>query len=217
MKNNNKIVSIILLIVYFIFGVMAFPNKETVNNFNTLYYIVSAIFTLTFILFFTKDELKKEFKKFNKNIKKNLLFCFAIFISMFLIVTLSNFLIDILFGWNNINTDTLIFPNIKPMLLYTIFVLLIYTPFTEGIIFTKILKNIIKNKILWILISGILFGILQTGFDIFSFSSLIFSLPYIFIGILVSFIYEEKKNVFYPIFIWFFYYLFQFFVQYMAL
>ena len=140
-----------------------------------------------------------------------------IFICMFLIVTLSNFLIDKLLGWEEINSSKLIFPNINSMFLYTLFVLLIYAPFIEGIIFTKIIKNIIKNKIAWILISGILFGLLQIGFDFSSYSSLIFSLPYIIIGILVSFIYEKKENVFYPIFIWFFYYLFQFFVQYMAL
>ena len=217
MKNKNKIVSIVLLIIYLIFGIMAFPNMDNVNNFNSLYYIVSAIFTLSFVLFFTKDDLKKEFKEFKKNIIKNLLYCFIIFICMFLIVTLSNFLIDKLLGWEEINSSKLIFPNINSMFLYTLFVLLIYAPFIEGIIFTKIIKNIIKNKIAWILISGILFGLLQIGFDFSSYSSLIFSLPYIFIGILVSFIYEEKKNVFYPIFIWFFYYLFQFFVQYMAL
>ena len=217
MKNKNKIVSIVLLIIYLIFGIMAFPNMDNVNNFNSLYYIVSAIFTLSFVLFFTKDDLKIEFKEFKKNIIKNLLYCFIIFICMFLIVTLSNFLIDKLLGWEEINSSKLIFPNINSMFLYTLFVLLIYAPFIEGIIFTKIIKNIIKNKIAWILISGILFGLLQIGFDFSSYSSLIFSLPYIFIGILVSFIYEEKKNVFYPIFIWFFYYLFQFFVQYMAL
>lgn len=217
MKNKNKIVSIVLLIIYLIFGIMAFPNMDNVNNFNSLYYIVSAIFTLSFVLFFTKDDLKKEFKEFKKNIIKNLLYCFIIFICMFLIVTLSNFLIDKLLGWEEINSSKLIFPNINSMFLYTLFVLLIYAPFIEGIIFTKIIKNIIKNKIAWILISGILFGLLQIGFDFSSYSSLIFSLPYIIIGILVSFIYEKKENVFYPIFIWFFYYLFQFFVQYMAL
>ena len=217
MKNKNKIVSIVLLIIYLIFGIMAFPNMDNVNNFNSLYYIVSAIFTLSFVLFFTKDDLKKEFKEFKKNIIKNLLYCFIIFICMFLIVTLSNFLIDKLLGWEEINSSKLIFPNINSMFLYTLFVLLIYAPFIEGIIFTKIIKNIIKNKIAWILISGILFGLLQIGFDFSSYSSLIFSLPYIIIGILVSFIYEKKENVFYPIFIWFFYYLFQFFIQYMAI
>ena len=73
MKNKNKIVSTILLIIYLIFGIMAFPNMDNVNNFNSIYYIVSAIFTLSFVLFFTKDDLKKEFKEFKKNIKTYLL------------------------------------------------------------------------------------------------------------------------------------------------
>ncbi len=205
--------SIVVLIIYFIFGIAAFPNENNINDFNVLYYVVCMLLMVIVIICAYKNELVSEIKVFLKNPIKNILKCFGVFVLLFLIITLGNFVIDQLLGWTKLNSDTLIFPNMKSMFMYTILVLIIYTPFVEGIIFTKTINKIIHQKIIWIIISGFLYGLMQAGLNFGSVLNVVSTIPYIIIGIIVAFIYEKNKNVFYPMFIWLFYYLLQFIIQ----
>lgn len=210
---KDAVLSIIVLIVYLVFGIAAFPNKNNINDFNVLYYVVCMLFTTVIIIYAYRKEFVIEIKDFSKNIFKNIIKCFGIFILLFLIITIGNFIIDQLFGWTKLNSDTLIFPNMKELLLYTGLVLVIYTPFVEGVIFTKVINKIIDKKVLWAIISGVLYGLMQAGFNFSNFINIASAFPYVVIGIIVAFIYEKKKNVFYPICIWLFYYLLQFVIQ----
>lgn len=217
MKNKNKIKKVILnlivFIIYLVFGIASFPNKKSVSNFNVMYFAISLIFTSIIIAFIYKDDLKKEFSSFRKDTKKNLLGCFKVFIILFLITIFSNFIIDKLIGWTKIGTDSLIFPNMSSIAIYTILVLCIYMPFSEGIIFTKTINNIFDIKRFWPIISGVIYGIMQAGFKFNNMVFLASKIPYIIIGIIVAKVYDKNKNVFYPIFIWLFYYVFQLLIQ----
>lgn len=219
MKSNKKsmiknmIIGIAIFIIYLVFGIAAFPSENTSKDFNFLYYITCMAFTLSIIIFNYKNELKEELKKFNKSFLKNILKCISYCFLLFLIVIISNFIIDNMFGWTKLNSDTLIFPNMAQMFLYTAAVLVIYTPVVEGIIFTKVFKKIINVKILWNVLSGVLFGLMQAGFNFSSPVALISCIPYVLTGTTITMIYDNKKNVFYPIFIWMFYYVLQLIIQ----
>ncbi len=210
---KNIFLSIVVLVIYFIFGIAAFPNKNNLNSFNVLYYVVCMLLMVIVLICAYKNELVSELKVFLKNPIKNILKCFGVFVLLFLIITLGNFVIDQLLGWTKLNSDTLIFPNMKSMFMYTILVLVIYIPFVEGIIFTKTINKIVPQKIIWIVLSGLLYGLMQAGLNFSSVLNVVSAIPYIIIGIVVAFMYEKNKNVFYPIFIWLFYYLLQFIIQ----
>lgn len=216
-KLKESLLGVFIFIIYIVFGIIAFPSKDNIEEFNALYYIICMLFTIALITYVYINDLKVELKDFFKKFFKNILKCFGLFILLFLIITIGNFLIDNFLGWTKLNTDTLIFPNMKALLPYTIFALVIYTPFIEGIVFTKVLNKIINHKVIWILLSGLLYGFMQAGFDFSNLLMIVSSIPYVIIGIIVAIVYEKKKNVFFPIFIWLFYYLFQLLVQYMAL
>lgn len=217
MKDKNKIKKVILnlivFIIYLVFGIASFPNKKSVSNFNVMYFAICLIFTSIIITLIYKDDLKKELSSFRKDTKKNLLECFKVFIILFLITIFSNFIIDKLIGWTKIGTDSLIFPNMSSIAIYTILVLCIYMPFSEGIIFTKTINNIFDIKRFWPIISGVIYGIMQAGFKFNNMVFLASKIPYIIIGIIVAKVYDKNKNVFYPIFIWLFYYVFQLLIQ----
>lgn len=210
---KNIFLSIVVLVIYFIFGIAAFPNENNLNSFNVLYYVVCMLLMVIVLICAYKNELVSELKVFFKNPIKNILKCFGVFVLLFLIITLGNFVIDQLLGWTKLNSDTLIFPNMKSMFIYTVLVLVIYTPFVEGIIFNKTINKIVPQKIIWVVLSGFLYGLMQAGLNFSSVLNVVSTIPYIIIGIVVAFTYEKNKNVFYPIFIWLFYYLLQFIIQ----
>lgn len=220
-NNNSKkklskdlIVSFISIVIYLIFGILSFPNKDSVKDFNVLYYVVLALFTFSVLIFLHSKELKEECKAFFKKPVKNILLSLGICIICYMVLIIINSVIYSLPAFENIylNTEKIIFPNMKALLAYTIFAMLIYTPFVESMIFSKVLNKIFKNKVLFIVISGLLFGLFQTGLD-FNILLLVASIPYILIQMIISFVYTKHKNIFYPIFILFFYYAIQLFIQ----
>lgn len=212
--NKNIITSFISIIIYLIFGIISFPNKDSINDFNVSYYVILALFTFGVLLFLYFKELKNDFNSFFKRPLKNILTSIGFFIICYIILILVNSIIYSLPAFSELylNTEKMIFPNMKFLLAYTLFAMLVYTPFVESIIFNKALNNIFKNKILFIIISGILFGLFQTGMN-FNILLVVASIPYILIQMIVAFVYSNKKNIFYPIFIWFFYYAVQLFIQ----
>lgn len=219
LKNNNNnsinkiIIPIILFIMYLVFGIAAFPNENNLDQFNLIYYVLCMLAMSFIVINIYKKEFIDEFKTFFKQPIKNILKCFCIFILLFLIITIGNFIVDRIFGWTNLNSNLLIFPSMKNLVVYSAMVLILYIPFIEGTMFTKVLSKIIDKKEIWIILSGVLYGFLQVGIDFDNKLKLLLAIPYIITGIIVAIIYEKKKNVFYPIFIWLFYYLLQFIIQ----
>ncbi len=210
---NKYIVAIFSILIYLIFGIMSFPTSSSVDDFNALYYIILGIFTLFVLVFLYFGDIKSEFKDFKKHFFKNILLCFGIFICCFLIVIIGNNLTFLITNVKNANTISLIFPNMKSLLFYTLFVMIIYTPIVESIIFNKAIGNLIKNRILFVIVSGVLFGIMQVGIDFNNPSVIISSIPYMIVGMLITTMYVKKKNIFFPVFTWIIYYAVQLFIQ----
>ncbi len=207
---TNIVIPLIAIVIYLIFGVMSFPTEGKTSSFNVLYYVVCAIFTMTVMIFLYKKELKEDFKAFSKKFVKNILICFSIMLILYAILCVANNFIYYAFGYSKISTDSIVFPNMNNLIFYTMFVMVIYNPFIESIIFNLSLKKIINNKILFIVISAVLFGFMQVGMQM---SMIVYSIPYVLIGAVMALLYEKKKNIFFPIFTWVIYYAIQLFIQ----
>ena len=207
---RNIIMPIIAIFVYLFIGIMAFPKKENIGNFSISYYIICAIFTLIIMFSLFKDDIKNDIKDFKKNIFKNLLTCLLTMLIAYVILCVANNLIYYSFGYSKIGTDSLVFPNMNNLVFYTIFVMVIYNPFVESMVFNLALKKIFNNNIIFIIISSISFGIMQVGIKL---NMIIYAIPYILIAALISMLYVKKRNIFYPIFTWFIYYAVQLFIQ----
>lgn len=210
MSVTNIVIPLIAIVIYLIFGIMSFPTEGNTGSFNVLYYVVCAVFTMTMMIFLYKKELKEDFKAFSKKFVKNILICFSIMLILYAILCVANNFIYYIFGYSKINTDSIVFPNMNNLIFYTMFVMVIYNPFIESVIFNLSLNKIINNKILFIIISSVLFGFMQVGMQMFM---IVYSIPYILIGAVITILYIKKKNIFYPIFTWVIYYAIQLFLQ----
>ena len=72
----------------------------------------------------------------------------------------------------------------------------LYAPLVEEITFRKTFRNIINDKILFILISGIMFGIIHVGISSNTTNDLLMIIPYLIMGIDFSYIYYKSDNIF---------------------
>ncbi len=110
-------------------------------------------------------------------------------------MALLNTLLSKITGQDYSSNESLIREYIDKYPLYMFFSSVIFAPAIEELLFRKSIKNIFKNKYLFIIISGILFGISHvTNFrDI---NELLFSIPYIIMGIDFAYIYHKTNNIF---------------------
>ena len=84
---------------------------------------------------------------------------------------------------------------IDKSLIYMIFSVLIFSPIAEELIFRKALKNIFNNKFLFIIVAGLIFGLLHVT-DYTKSTELLFAIPYIIMGIDFAYIYYKTNNIF---------------------
>jgi len=216
-KNKSRInikeilINIAIIIAYLFIGILSFPKENASFN-QEYYFIIGIFFILIVILLYCKD-LKTEIKEFLAELWKNILKVVLMSILCVIVVTLGNFLKDLIFGWIQMSSYDLVYPNIAKYPLYVFFVMVIYTPLVEGIIFNKSFHNLIKNNVLFVIITSLIYGIMQVGVSLNNLVSIVSIIPYALFFMILSITYIKKKNVFFPIFIWLLYSGFQFFVQ----
>ena len=192
--------NILIFISYFIYS---YAFKLLAYSFNINYYaldiknriiftLITSMIYLLIIIFLYRKELKEELKDFKfEYIYKNIIFYFIGIVLMALINTLLTKLTNQHLSGNEIQIREYI--NKYPI--YMIFSTVIFAPIIEELMFRKSLKNIFKFKYLFIILSGLIFGIAHiTNFK--DVNELLFSIPYIIMGIDFAYIYYRTNNIF---------------------
>lgn len=197
------------LLFYFIGDIL----KWTLTLFNInitnkliviLQLICSSIILIILILLYKKD-IKKELNKLTK-IKEKVI---GYILKMFLIFMVVKFLVGILSGiilllfnmdiesLNSVNQSTIeLLAKESPLLIFISASIL--APIYEELLFRLGIKKVIKNKYLFIITSGLVFGLLH----IFPLSEgitltlgIIQSITYVTMGIFLAYIYENSGNI----------------------
>ena len=142
-----------------------------------------------------KKELKNELLDFKTNYKKYLSKNVGLYMLGVLLMAVSNILLQYFthleISGNEENVRTLI----EKIPLYMAFSSVLYAPFTEEIVFRKIIKNIINHKYIFIIISGTIFGVLHIS-DFTNINQILMGIPYIIMGIDFAYIYHRTNNIF---------------------
>lgn len=210
----NIIINLILILLYLFIGVLSFPKEG--QNFNQWYYLVIGILFLIIVNLVYYKDIKSDIMIFKQNFIKNFLNVLLKGFLCVIVVLIGNFLKDLLFGWIQMSSYELIYPNIGRYTLYVAFVMILYTPIVEGIIFNKSIHNIIKNDALFVILASIIYGIMQVGIQFNDMLSVISIIPYVLFFSVISVTYVKKKNIVFPILIWMIYSIITFLIQYTA-
>ena len=200
MKNKKKIIlNIFMFLFYFIYQlitiIVASLMKISIsNNFQKeLYLFLSSLIYFIIVILVYRKELIYDLKKFNI---KLLIKYIPIYIIGILLMWISNYIISNITHIEFSQNEALVRKTIKLFPIYMSFSTVIYAPLVEEITFRKTFKNIIKDGILFILVSGIIFGLIHISVSDNTTNDMIMIIPYIIMGIDFSYIYYKSNNIF---------------------
>jgi membrane protease YdiL (CAAX protease family) len=201
MKNITK--NILIFISYFIyvtlFKIILYSFGLNFNNLNmnqrVIFIMISAVIFMGIITFLYRKELLEELKDFKTNFKKHISKNIILYLIGILLMGTLNVIISKITNQSLSENESQIREYIKNIPIYMIFSTVIYSPYIEELIFRKSLKNIFKFKYLFIILSGIIFGLAHIT-DPSNMTELLFSIPYIVMGIIFALIYSRTNNIF---------------------
>ena len=180
-------------------------NVTITNKLVVLLQLICSCIILLVLIFLYKNDIKEELNKIKKDKEKVI----GYILKMFLIFMVVKFLVGILSGvllllfnmdiesLNSVNQNTIeLLAKESPFLIFISSSLL--APVYEELLFRLGIKRVIKNKYLFIISSGLIFGLLH----IFPLSEgitlalgLILSITYVTMGIFLAYIYENSGNI----------------------
>lgn len=207
MKNKiiNKIlmiiksISIILLLLLssslFFSIIGANPNNIDDKTY-TLYLTLSELILLIILFIIYRKTITQDFKKFKKDINSNLELSFRYWTVGFSIMLLSNLFITLILGKTIAGNEETVrnYINASPLLMAISTV--IFAPINEELTFRKSIRDALNNKWIYILTSGLIFGILHIISYINTPLDLIYLIPYSSLGIAFALLYYKTNNIF---------------------
>ena len=181
----------------------------TTFNITDLVYLESLakVILLIIVILCYKDTLNQDYHSFNKycrfNIKKCLYLSgifFLVKIGAAFIVTIFGVIFGINVGQSNNQELVQTFALNLPIMMLISSVIL--APILEEVIFRLGFKKIIKNPTAFILISGLVFGLIHVYPTSIPFgASILQVIPYVVMGFALAYIYERWRNIYYVIFV----------------
>lgn len=162
---------------------------------------LSFIISLVAYLLYKKD-LKKELIKFKKKKKEYIKLTFKLFSVLLAVKFIAAVIIVILSEILNISlviseNQEIINDILKVNPLYIFIAAVIIAPFLEEVIFRLGVRKVIKNNYLFIIISGLIFGLLHVFPTTVGLTkALIDGINYVTIGLLFSYFYVKHKNIY---------------------
>lgn len=197
--NILKSISMIFLVLFFssIFFAILNINLDTITDKEYIFYLTLSNITLIiiYILIYQKT-LVKDFKNFTKNLITNLETSLKYWLIGFIIMIVSNLVITFILNKGIAGNEQDVRNYIDAFPLFMLFNTVIYAPLTEELTFRKSIKDAISNKLLYIIISGLVFGMLHIASYITTPIDLVYLIPYGALGISFAMLYYKTDNIF---------------------
>ncbi len=165
------------------------------NIHKNIYLILSNLTYLLILIIVYHKELKIDFNKFKNDYKYIIRKYLPIYILGVILMGLSNIFISNITHYNISINEQNVRMYIKLFPIYMFFSSTIYAPIVEEITFRKTFKNILNNKYLFIVISGLLFGIVHIS-NLNDINDYLMIIPYVIMGIDFSYIYYKTNTIF---------------------
>jgi len=184
-KLTNKLFYEKKVYIYVFLSILICYEKLQING------IIFCILTFIGILpFFIKD-IKQGIKEFKKNKKGYIIYTLKVYFITSILGSLLFMLMFFIIGEDSTNQQLLE----QEPLLWSLFTSIIYAPIVEELLFRGCLRKLMKNDLIFILVSGISFGIWHViGFEQ-SVMQYLYVIPYSVMGVGLSFVYAKTNNL----------------------
>ena len=201
----KKIINILLFVALFFIetflnSIIFYSLYRLGINIDSIYLrliitVISWIVFMIFIFLVYRKSLIEEFKLYKDNFKSFFIFGLKVWFISLSMMVISNILISFVYSSNSVNEEVVQSFLVKYPI-YTTISTLIYAPFVEEIIFRKSLRGIFNNKALYILISGLIFGLCHVVAGIDNTMELLYLIPYGIMGASFAYIYSKTNSIF---------------------
>ena len=176
--------AILCFVIYF--SQMFIPDFNSYMLSFIIYLIV-----LSIILFIFKDNLKRDLSAFKKGYKEYIPFVLPRLGIMYVIYFVTSILCVAINKNMPVNQQQI---EALPMW-YTFPLATLLAPIVEEILFRGCIRRFIKNDILFIIVSGLLFGLLHTISEGSIIGALFMAIPYSVLGCGFAYIYVKTNNI----------------------
>ena len=188
----KKYHNIFIYILLFITTNIIFLSKsiDTLPEIIISYGVITIFTVIVFYKEYIDDfkVFKEYFYEYNSVILKT-------FISMLIVIGIINLSIRLSTGVTTSTNQE----NINEMFLKSPIILslmsIFYAPIVEESLYRGVLKKLISNKYLFIIISGLLFGLVHVIDDYKSLGDFMYILTYASLGMFLAYIYDKTKNI----------------------
>lgn len=173
-------------------------NLFGINDSITISFVADLVFFLGIVILY-KDSLRKDWNNFihDFQLRRKLKIVLGGAIGIFLINILGGMITEVLFPGQDMtdeNTDAIYaLGNIS--LLYTIFKTTIFSVIAEELVFRKTVKDVIDNSILFVIISGLIYALMNIAYSDFNMISIIDLIQCFIFGAFISIVYVRNNNI----------------------
>lgn len=203
MKEKNKlgIYGIIGFVVWFLFQNYSDLPFEILNInpptlFLEVYTILVEILTILFIFLLFKKEIVHMWKDFYENRDKYFKKYFKYWFLILILMAFSNGIITLINKAEISNNQEAINDMFKRLPIYTYILSVFLAPIIEELVFRFCFMKIFNNKYLYMILSGVIFGLFHIIGSFESVYDFLFLVPYSIPGLIFAYILYDSKNIF---------------------
>ena len=206
-KNYKYLLTILIYILYqgnFIISLISSfgINISKIPRIPRIFcFAISDLIYILIILLMFKKEIIKGLKDLKKHFVDRALISINCWIVGCIIMTTSSFLISLVLKQNVSTNEALVRESIKIAPLYMLFTCSIIAPIFEEMVFRRSLYGLIKFKCLFILVSGLVFGLLHVLGSYSNPLDFLYIIPYGSMGCCFAYLLTKTNNITLPIII----------------
>lgn len=164
--------------------------------------ILNDLLYVFLLLFMFKEEIIKGLKKLKENFFSNTILSLNCWVVGSLIMSISSFLISLITKQDTSTNEALVRQSIMKAPIYMLFTCSIVAPILEEMTFRRALKGIINNKWIFIMTSGLIFGLLHVvGVENKTLLDYLYIIPYGSMGCCFAYLLSKTNNITLPILI----------------
>lgn len=161
-----------------------------------IYKYLSYLFMFILLLIVFYKDLKRDIKYFFKYFREYNSYVFKMYLFSLLCIFILTVAIRISVNIETATNQAELTKQFKDTPILIGLLSIIYAPFVEEILFRGIIRKFINNKYIFIIVSGLLFGIAHVVDDFKSIGELLYILVYGSLGCFLAAVYNKTNNIF---------------------
>lgn len=187
---TNKYICLIAMIVCL--SILIFGG-EFISNFWMLVAFYAIIIILMVSVFF--KQLVHDFKIFKNYFKEYSALVFKTWGKALVLIMIVTIIIQLITGKTQANNQIALQNSFKSTPVFIAILAMFYAPISEELMFRGVFRKFIKNKKLFIIISGVVFGLMHVIDDSKTIAEFSYVFVYSILGIYLSSIYAKTNNL----------------------